>query len=77
MKVIQGEESSEIHKLYVTVTHALLDSPVDSNMAMSVMLKVVAVIAVHQEWDIDQLTQALEYTYNVEKFMNPTYKEKH
>jgi len=77
MKIVKDEESKDIHNLYETVTNALLDAPVDSNMAISVMLKVVSMIAVHQEWDRDELLQALAYTYDLEKFMNPTSKEKH
>ena len=77
MKIVQGEESKDIHNLYESVTNALLNAPVDSNMAISVMLKVVSMIAVHQEWDKNELMQALSYTYDLEKFMNPTSKERH
>jgi hypothetical protein len=77
MKIVQGEESKDIHNLYESVTNALLNAPVDSNMAISVMLKVISMVAVHQEWDKNELIQALSYTYDLEKFMNPTSKERH
>jgi hypothetical protein len=38
---------------------------------------VVAVVALHENWDRDELLMALKYTYDLEKFMNPTSKEKH
>jgi hypothetical protein len=77
MKVVSGKESTAIHKLYESMTDVLLNAPVDSNVAISVLLKVVSMVAVHQEWDKDELLQALAYTYDLEKFMNPTSKEKH
>jgi hypothetical protein len=77
MKVVSGKESTAIHKLYESMTDVLLNAPVDSNMALSVLLKVVALVALHEEWDRNELLQALAYTYDLEKFMNPTSKEKH
>jgi hypothetical protein len=77
MKVTIGKEASDIHSLYQAVTEVLLEAPIDRNMIMSVMLKIVALIAISEEWDKDEILQAFGYTYDMERFLHPTSKERH
>jgi thiamine phosphate synthase YjbQ (UPF0047 family) len=77
MRVTTSEEAIAVHDLYRVIAEMVSDSPLDNQMVVSVLLKITASIALAEEWDRDELLQAFAVTYDMEKFLNPTSKERH
>jgi hypothetical protein len=77
MRVTTSEEASAVHALYGTIAEMVSDSPLNRQMIVSVLLKITASIALAEEWKKDELLQAFGVTYDMEKFLTPTSKERH
>jgi hypothetical protein len=77
MRVTTGEEARAVHALYEAMTDVVISVQLDRHVIVSVLLKITASIALAEDWDRDELLQALSYTYDMEKFLNPTSQEKH
>ena len=77
MRVASKEDARAVHALYEAMTEVVTTVPLDRQMVVSVLLKLTACIAIAEDWDKDDLLQAFGYTYDMEKFLNPTSKEKH
>jgi hypothetical protein len=77
MRVTTSNEAIVIHALYEAIVEAVVESPLNREMIMSVLLKIAASIALAEKWDRDELLQAFGHTYDMEKFLHPTPKERH
>ena len=77
MRVTTAAEANALHALYGTIAEMVSDSPLNRQLIVSVLLKVTASIALSEEWDKDELLQAFVITYDMEKFLTPTSKERH
>lgn len=77
MRVTTSQEASAVHALYGTIAEMVSDSPLNRQLIVSVFLKITASIALAEEWDREELLQAFGVTYDMEKFLTPTSKEKH
>ena len=77
MRVASKEEARAVHDLYTVMAEVITTVPLDRQMIVSVLLKITASIALAEGWDKDELLQAFGYTYDMEKFLTPTSKEKH
>ena len=77
MRVASKEEARAVHDLYTVMAEVITTVPLDRQMIVSVLLKITASIALAEGWDKDELLQSFGYTYDLEKFLTPTSKEKH
>jgi hypothetical protein len=77
MRLATKEEAQALHNLYTVITEIITTVPLDRQTIVSVLLKITASIALAEDWDREELLQAFGYTYDMEKFLNPTSKEKH
>jgi hypothetical protein len=77
MRVVTGEEASLMHDLYREITDSVIATDLDNRTIVSVLLKITACLALAEQWDREELMHALGHTYDMEKFLNPTLKEKH
>jgi hypothetical protein len=77
MRVSTGEEARAVHALYESLTDVVTSVPLDRHVIVSVLLKITASIALAEDWDRDELLHAFSYTYDMEKFLNPTSQERH
>jgi hypothetical protein len=77
MRVANADEALAVHDLYETFIEAMNLSPLDHQMILSVLLKIAASVALAEQWDREQLLQAFTYTYEMEKFLTPSSKERH
>jgi len=77
MRITTSEEAIAVHALYERIIETVVDSPLNREMIMSVLLKIAASIALAEEWKKDELLQAFGVTYDMEKFLTPTSKERH
>jgi hypothetical protein len=77
MRVASKEDTRAVHDLYTVMAEVITTAPLDRQMIVSVLLKITASIALAEGWDKDELLQAFGYTYDLEKFLTPTSKEKH
>jgi len=77
MRITTSEEAFAVHNLYEIIIETVVDYPLSREMVMSVLLKIAASIALAEKWDRDELLQAFGVTYDMEKFLAPTSKERH
>jgi hypothetical protein len=77
MRITTSEEAFAVHNLYEIIIETVVDYPLSREMVMSVLLKIAASIALAEKWDRDELLQAFGVTYDMEKFLTPTSKERH
>ena len=77
MRVASKEDARAVHDLYEVMIEVITAVPLDRQMIVSVLLKITASIAIAEDWDKEDLLQAFGYTFDMEKFLNPTSKEKH
>ena len=77
MRVADTNEALAVHDLYQAITDVVINVPLERHVVVSVLLKITASLALAEEWDQDELLQAFAYTYDMEKFLNPTSQERH
>jgi len=77
MRVATEDEARALYDLHNSIVDLFNRTELDHQMMMSVLLKITASLALYQEWNQEQLWQALAYAYEHEKFSTPSTKERH
>jgi len=77
MRVATEDEARAVHDFYNSIVDLFNLTELDHQMILSVLLKLTASLALSKEWDREELLQAFAYTYDMEKFLTPSSKEKH
>lgn len=77
MRVTTGAEARIIHEFYEAMTDVVTTTDLERHVIVSVLIKIVALLALSEDWPKDELLEAFAYTYDMEKFLNPTSRERH
>ena len=77
MRVATKDEAAAVYALYEAMTDVVTTTELERQMIVSVLLKITATLALAEKWSRDELLNAFGYTYDMEKFLTPSSKEKH